>query len=73
MQLAIDILIFILGFCIAVIAGTKPKEINAILNELSRRLQSLRSIIGSYAPRKEATIETQDELIPEDEAALLTK
>lgn len=73
MQLAIDILVFALGFCIAVIAGTRPKEIHPILDELSRRLRSLRESLRPDSHLKESKVKAQHEQLPEDEGILLTK
>ena len=73
MQFTINILIFILGFYIAIIVESKPKHVRSTLNDLFRKLRYITNAVRPGAPRKEAIVAGQERLVQLNDVGLWTK
>lgn len=73
MQFTIDVLIFLLGVSIAVIVDLKPKHGWSSLEDVFKELRSITSAGITRVLRRDKKAESQQCLLPHDDAELLTK
>lgn len=71
MQLAINLIIFVLGFACAGVVGTNPKQTRATLDNL---LSKLRFVLDAFRPAAPPTAEhLQKQLAIQEDVELLTR